>query len=62
MIKCIHGKSLLDSCDKYKGNNLAKERTFTEAEIAKLQHEVHKITGDGEVMALFNKLLGISAG
>ena len=39
-----------------------KERFFTETEIAHLQSEVHKITGDGEVMQLFNKLLGINAG
>ena len=35
-----------------------KERLFTENEMSHLQSEVHKITGDGEVMQLFNKLLG----
>lgn len=39
-----------------------KERLFTETEISHLQNEIHKITGDGEVMQLFNKLLGINAG
>lgn len=40
----------------------AKERTFTETEVAHLQSSVHKITGDGEVMQLFNSLLGVNAG
>jgi sortase (surface protein transpeptidase) len=39
-----------------------KERTFTETEISHLQSSVHKITGDGEVMGLFNQLLGVAAG
>lgn len=39
-----------------------KERTFTETEISHLQNAVHKITGDGEVMGLFNQLLGVAAG
>jgi len=39
-----------------------KEKLFTETEISHLQSEVHKITGDGEVMQLFNKLLGVNAG
>lgn len=39
-----------------------KEKVFTETEISHLQSEVHKITGDGEVMQLFNKLLGVNAG
>lgn len=39
-----------------------KERTFTETEISHLQSAVHKITGDGEVMGLFNQLLGVAAG
>ena len=38
------------------------ERVFTEKEISDLQSAVHKITGDGEVMQLFNALLGVSAG
>lgn len=38
------------------------ERLFTETEISQLQNKVHKITGDGEVMQLFNSLLGINAG
>jgi hypothetical protein len=38
------------------------ERTFTQSEIERLQSEIHKITGNGEVMVLFNKLLGVSAG
>ncbi len=43
-------------------NEVQKERVFTEAEISHLQSKVHKITGDGEVMQLFNKLLGVNAG
>lgn len=39
-----------------------KEKVFTETEISHLQSEVHKITGDGEVMQLFNKLLGVNTG
>ena len=39
-----------------------KEKTFTEAEVSQLQSSVHKITGDGEVMQLFNSLLGVNAG
>lgn len=35
---------------------------FTEQDIQQLQNKVHKITGNGEVMGLFNELLGISAG
>lgn len=38
------------------------EMTFTENEIAQLQSRIHKITGNGEVMQEFNKLLGVSAG
>jgi len=30
-------------------------------DVERLQSEIHKITGDGEVMMLFNKLLGVSA-
>lgn len=39
-----------------------KERSFTETEISQLQSAIHKITGDGEVMQLFNSLLGVNAG
>jgi hypothetical protein len=39
-----------------------KERVFTETEISHLQSEIYKITGEGEVMGLFNKMLGINAG
>ena len=38
------------------------ESNFTENDIAQLQSRIHKITGDGEVMQEFNKLLGINAG
>ena len=38
------------------------ERLFTESEIVHLQSNIHKITGDGEIMQLFNSLLGINAG
>ena len=43
-------------------NNLpTKERVFTQAEIEHLQSDIHKITGDGDVMAEFNRLLGVGA-
>ncbi|HMT02299.1 MAG TPA: hypothetical protein PKD00_03165 [Burkholderiales bacterium] len=48
--------------DNSKQNINKKERTFTETEISQLQSEVYKITGKGEVMQLFNSLLGINAG
>jgi hypothetical protein len=35
---------------------------FYEHEISQLQSKIHPITGDGEVMMLFNEMLGISAG
>ena len=38
------------------------EVMFEYNEIEFLQNAVHKITGDGEVMKLFNNLLGIKAG
>jgi hypothetical protein len=38
------------------------EKVFTYTEIEHLQNEVHKITGNGDVMQLFNKMLGINAG
>jgi len=39
-----------------------KDRTFTQTEIEHLQSKVHSITGDGEVMMLFNELIGVNAG
>jgi inhibitor of KinA sporulation pathway (predicted exonuclease) len=41
---------------------IQKEKVFTENQLAQLQSSIHKITGDGEVMQLFNSLLGVSAG
>lgn len=38
-----------------------KERVFTEVDIQRLQSEVHSLTGDGDVMKLFNSLLGVQA-
>jgi hypothetical protein len=35
---------------------------FSEYEISQLQSKIHAITGDGEVMMLFNEMLGINAG
>jgi len=40
---------------------LNPEPIFSEYEISQLQSKIHAITGDGEVMALFNEMLGISA-
>jgi len=39
-----------------------EEKVFTKTEICNLQNAVHKVTGDGEVMVLFNQLLGVSSG
>jgi ribosomal protein L15 len=41
---------------------IQKEKVFTEHQIQQLQSSIHKVTGDGEVMQLFNSLLGINAG
>jgi hypothetical protein len=38
------------------------QRKFNENDIAQLQTKVHEITGNGEVMMLFNDFLGIQAG
>ena len=35
---------------------------YSQQEIEQLQSEVYKITGKGEVMALFNSLLGVNTG
>lgn len=40
---------------------LKKERVFTQNEIEQLQNKVYAITGKGEVMQLFNQLLGVAA-
>jgi len=37
-----------------------KEKIFTESEVMKLQSKVFSLTGPGEVMMMFNELLGIS--
>jgi excinuclease UvrABC nuclease subunit len=45
---------------------LLKEPTseiiFTEKDISQLQSKVHAITGNGEVMMLFNEMMGVNAG
>lgn len=33
---------------------------FSENDLQQLQSKIHKITGDGEVMGIFNELLGIN--
>jgi len=38
-----------------------REMIFTQRQVEHLQHKVFKITGEGEVMKLFNELLGVSA-
>jgi hypothetical protein len=40
---------------------IQKEKVFTETQLQQLQSSIHKITGDGEVMQLFNSLLGVGA-
>lgn len=37
-----------------------REMIFTETQIQHLQHKIFKITGEGEIMMLFNEMLGIS--
>lgn len=39
-----------------------REMIFTQRQIEYLQHKIFKITGEGEVMKLFNEMLGISVG
>lgn len=39
-----------------------REMIFTQRQIEALQHKVFAITGEGEVMGLFNEMLGICAG
>jgi len=41
---------------------MTAQPTFTENQIQQLQSKIHAITGDGEVMGLFNEMLGICAG
>lgn len=42
---------------------LAKEeKTFTYSELEELQNKVYQIVGNGDVMKLFNSMLGVSAG
>jgi hypothetical protein len=41
--------------------DLTAQPTFSEDQIQKLQSKIYEITGDGEVMGLFNEMLGISA-
>ena len=44
------------------GEICGQEQMFSQTQIEHLQSEVYKITGRGEVMALFNKFLGVAAG
>lgn len=39
-----------------------REMIFTQRQIEHLQHKIFEITGEGEVMQLFNSLLGVNAG
>ena len=39
-----------------------REMLFTQRQIENLQHKVYEITGEGEVIKLFNQLLCINAG
>lgn len=52
----------LNSLEVIQTSKTYSEGKFTENEISQLQSKIHKITGDGEVMQLFNELLGIAAG
>jgi hypothetical protein len=42
--------------------NEPHERTFTYTELEQLQSKVYEIVGKGDVMMLFNSMLGVSAG
>lgn len=58
-------EELQSAADMKRISELLKQPTllsFDEKDITDLQSEVYKITGKGEVMQLFNKLLGVSAG
>jgi len=39
-----------------------REMIFTQRQIEHLQHKIFEITGEGEVMKLFNEMLGVSVG
>ena len=39
-----------------------REMLFTQRQIEHLQHKVYQITGEGEVMQLFNEMLCVNAG
>jgi len=43
-------------------NNVNTEEVFTRTQIEQLQSRIYEITGKGEVMGLFNEMLGIVAG
>jgi predicted nuclease with TOPRIM domain len=59
----MHNESELISLrDEFKRLKAHPETIFTQNQIEKLQSEVYNITGKGEVMMLFNKLLGVNAG
>jgi hypothetical protein len=40
---------------------VSSNELFTRKEIETLRHEAHELVGDGPVMQLFNKLLGVNA-
>ena len=43
-------------------NQMNPEEVFTRTQIEQLQSKIYEITGKGEVMGLFNEMLGVCAG
>lgn len=43
-----------------KFDKISQEEMYTRTQIEKLQHKIYNIVGKGEVMGLFNELLGVS--
>ena len=61
---------ILDAMERYKNQPalptkekelLPPDATYTRQQIESLQTRIHKIVGNGQVMAEFNQLLGINA-
>jgi hypothetical protein len=42
--------------------NEPREKTFSYSELEQLQSKVYEIVGEGDIMMLFDSMLGVSAG
>lgn len=58
-IALIENKKLKAEIEQLK---IGLTEKFSRTQIEHLQYEIYKITNDGEIMSLFNKLLGVNAG